>query len=241
MNKIVFYLAIGYIGWAAYIGHAIAAEPLPDMNEQTLQNKYHVAATEGGLIGALRHPEVVVRQFAATKLANDGYKTAIRPILDALASEKVENVKLALATAASRLGAPEGVSALQSMCEDRSWSPSMRMAAAQSMVFGLGRQECLSDVVDVLRSEPGDHEAVPTALNLLSRFKQIPSSQLEEVRGLVALYLQSPSPDFRLAAGTCIRDMGTPWAISQLQAALNAERDEAVRNSLAKDLLSVRP
>jgi hypothetical protein len=215
---VLIYLAIEYIGGAAYvyiyiyiyIRQATAAAPVPDMDEQTLQKKYHIAPTEGGLIGALRHLEVVVRQFAATKLANDGDKAAIRPILDALVAEKVEGVKIGLATAAARLGEPEGFNVLQSMCEDRTWSPTLRMGAAQSMVLGLGRQECLSDILDVLRSEPDDHQAVPMALNLLPRFKQIPPSQLDEVRGLVALYLQSPAPDLRLAAGMCIRDLGGP-------------------------------
>jgi hypothetical protein len=240
MNKIVLYLAIGCTGGGAYIGQATAAAPVPDVDEQTLQQKYHIAPTESGLIGALRHQEIVVRDFAAIKLANDGDKAAIRPILDAFAAEKIEGVKIVLATAAAQLGAPEGFSALQSMCEDRSWSPTLRMIAAQSMVLSLGRQDCLSDILEVLRSEPDDHQAVPTALNLLPRFKQIPPSQLDEVRGLVALYLRSPAPDLRLAAGISIRDFGGPWAILQLRAALDAERDEVVRSSIAKDLLSVK-
>lgn len=185
MNKLVLYLAIGYTGGAAYIGQATAAAPVPDMDEQTLQEKYHIAPTEAGLIGALRHQEGVVREFAAIKLANDGDKAAIRPILDALAAEKVEGVKISLATAVARLGVPEGFNALRSMCEDRSWSPTLRMDAAQSMVLGLGRQECFSDILDVFRSEPDDHQAIPMALNLLPSFKHIPPSQLDEVRGLV--------------------------------------------------------
>ena len=237
---LLIYLAIGYIGGAAYIGQATAAVPVPDMDEQTLQEKYHIAPTERGLIGALRHPEVVVRNFAAIKLANDGDKAAIRPILDALAAEKVEGVKIGLATAAARLGALEGFNALRSMCEDRSWSPTFRMGAAQSVVYALGRQECLSDILDVLRSDPDDHEAVPTALNLLPRFQQIPPRQLDEVRSLVALYLQGPALDLRLAAATCIHDLGGPWAVSQLQAAWDGERDETVRRVLANYLLSVK-
>jgi HEAT repeat protein len=248
MNRIRLYLVIGCVGLAAHTGRATAGPPVQDLDERTLQEKYHIAPTEEGLIGALQHQQSVVRSFAATKLANDGDKAAIRPILDALAAETVEGVKIGLATAAARLGAPEGFSALKSMCEDLSGSPTLRMSAAQSMVVGLGRQECLSDILDVLRSgrrasisDLGDYEASFMALNLLSykRFKQIPPSQLDEIRELSAAYLKSEAPALRMAAGMCIRDVGGPWAISQLRAALDAERDEAVRGSIEKDLFSV--
>ena len=53
MNRTVLYLAIGYTGGAAWIGQATAAAPVPDMDERTLQEKYHIAPTEAGLIGAL--------------------------------------------------------------------------------------------------------------------------------------------------------------------------------------------
>ncbi|MBV9264540.1 MAG: hypothetical protein JO061_00080 [Acidobacteriaceae bacterium] len=243
MNKIVLYLAIGYTGGAAYIGQATAGVPVPDMDEQTLQQKYHIAPTEQGLIGALQHQEAVVRSFAATKLANDGDKAAIRPILDALATEKLEGNKIILASAAARLGADEGFEALKSMCGDRSWSPTLRMTAAQTMVNVVGRQECLSDILDVLRWEPEDHQASFAALNLFAynRFKQIPPSQLDEIRDVCAMHLKSQDAGLRIAAGMCIRDQGGPWAISQLRLALDAERDTAVRDSIAKDLLSVRP
>src|ERR1700678_138324 len=106
----------------------------PDMDERTLQEKYHIALTEEGLIGALQHQEPAVRSFVAMRLAYDGHKAAVRPILDALAVEKIDGNKMGLATAAAQLGSDEGLNALKSMCEDRSWSPTMRVLAAQSMV-----------------------------------------------------------------------------------------------------------
>jgi hypothetical protein len=52
------------------------------------------------------------------------------------------------------------------------------------MVLGLGRQECLSDILEVLRSAlaPDDFSGPLIALNLLPRFKQISPSQLDEMR-----------------------------------------------------------
>jgi HEAT repeat protein len=232
-------------GLAAQTGQAIAGLPTPDMDERTLQEKYHIASTEEGLIGALQHQESVVRSFAATKLANDGDKAAIRPILDALAAETIPGVKIILATAAARLDSPEGFSALKSMCEDRSWSPgspTMRMVAAQTMVIVVDRQECLSDILEVLRSAlaPDDFSAPVIALNLLPRFKQVSPSQLDEMRDLAAVYLKSGQPAYRMVASQCVRDLGGPWAISQLRAALDAEREEAIRNVIANSLFSVR-
>jgi hypothetical protein len=214
------------------------------MDEQTLRDKYHIAATEEGLIGALQHQEAAVRSFAAMKLAYDGDKAAIRPILDALAVEKAEGIRISQASAAAQLGSQEGFDALKNMCEDRSSSPALRMVAAQTMVQIVGREECLSDVLEVLRSAdaPGeDYGAATIALNLLthSGYKQIPPSQLDEIRDLCAMYLINPALGHRMEAGMCVRDQGGPWAISQLRAAIDAEPDEAVRNSLAKDLSSV--
>lgn len=242
MTKTWLYLAIGCAGLTAQTAqiNRYNGPPKPDMDEQTLQQKYNIAPTEEGLIGALQHKESLVRTFAAIDLANKGDKAAIRPILDALAAETVDRVKVVQATSAARLGAAEGFGALKNMCEDQSWSPRMRMTAATSMVNIAGRQECLSDVIDVLRAAPDDHDTPIEALHLLPKFKQILANRLDEVRDLSASYLNSRDLGIRIAAGQCVRDLGGPWAISRLRAAIDAEQNEAVRNLLAKDLVSVR-
>lgn len=111
--------------------------------------------------------------------------------------------------------------ALKNMCEDRSSFPALRMGAAQTMVRIVGRDECLSDVLDMLRSGDAVEEgysAVTVALNLLtySGYKRIPPDQIDETRSLCARYLKNENPGLRMLAGMCIRD------------------------SLEKDLLSVR-
>jgi hypothetical protein len=239
MNKKWLYLMAGCVGLAAQTGKVIAGVPRPDLDERTLQEKYHIASTEEGLIGALQHQEPVVRSFAAMKLGDDGDKAAIRPIMDALAAEMVDHVKIIQATSAARLGSAEGFNALMSMCEDRSWSPGMRVTAAQNMVNFLGRQECLPDIIDALRSAPDDHDSIVGALSLFPRFKQLPPSQLDEIRDLSAMYLKSQDSSFRILASQCVRHLGGPWAISELRAALDAERDENVRKVIAHELVSV--
>jgi HEAT repeat protein len=231
MYKTWLYLAIGCLG-------LIAGVPTPDMDERTLQDKYHIASNEEGLTGALQHQDPAVRSFAAMRLAYDEKKDAIRPIVDALAQEKIDGVKIIQATSAAQLGSAEGFNALKSMCEDRSWSPVMRMVAAQTMINFLSREDCLPDVLDALRSAPDDHQATFMALNLFTykKFKHTPPGQIDEIRDIAAMYLKSEAPDLRMAAGMCIRDVGGPWAISELRAAIAEERDEAVRTSLARDI-----
>jgi HEAT repeat protein len=241
MNKILFYLLVGC---AALAAQAVEVSHQPETVEQVLQEKYQIALTEEGLLGALQHDESDVRGLAAFALAARADKDAINPILDALSTETVQGAKINLATAAALLGSAEGFSALKGMCEDRSRSPGLRMIAAQSMLLNAGREECLPDILDVLGSAgaaPGDHSAAHTALTLLTfkRFKHISTGQLDEVRKLSASYLKSEAPELRMAAGECIRDVGGPWAISQLRAAIDAEQNETVRNSLAQDLASI--
>jgi hypothetical protein len=142
----------------------VRRRPVQDMDENTLQQKYHIASTEAGLTGALQHQDPSVRTFAAIKLATGEKKDAIRPILDALAREKINNVKIVQATSAAQLGSAEGFDALKSMCENRGWEPVMRMLAAQTMVSFLNREDCLSGILDALRSAPGDHQAAIMAL-----------------------------------------------------------------------------
>jgi hypothetical protein len=88
---------------------------------------------------------------------------------------------------------------------------------------------------------PEQRPAALKALNLLTfkRFKHLSAGQLDEIRELSAPYLKSQSSALRMAAGESIRDVGGPWAISQLRAAIDAEQNEAVRNALEQDLVSV--
>src|SRR5579862_1715012 len=242
MNRILVYLAIGCVGLAAQTpGKAISGIPVPDVNERTLQETYHIAPTKEGLLVALQHPSPSVRNFAATKLAESGDKSATRPILAALAAETVESSKIILATSASKLGAAERFDALKSMCSDRSSSPEQRMNAAHSMVLLLGRQECLSDILEVLWAPAADHpRADAMALGVLSGFKQIPPIRLDEIRNLSTVYVKSQEWEVRLAASQLITVLGGPWAISQLQAALDVERDENVRRFIASNLGSLQ-
>jgi HEAT repeat protein len=216
--------------------------PLPDSVEQTLAI-YHISPTKEGLLGALQHPQPAARAFAAGMLAKSEDKAAIPPILSALAAETDGPTKIGMATAVAKLGSAEGFKALKSMCGDRGWSPSLRMSAAQTMSVFLNSQECLSDVLEVLWTPADHHDADMIALNILIQpglFKQISPSQLDEIRNLSIVYLKSQTPNVRSAASSVISALGGPWAIAQLQAALDAEQDDSVRSWVAAELLFLR-
>ena len=236
MNKVLLYLVIGC---AALAAQTPLGSSRPDTVDHVLQERFHIALTEEALLGALQRGPSEARGLAAAALAEHGYKDATGPILDALSAETFPGARIDLATSAAQLGSEEGFRALKSMCGDRSWSPGLRVDAARSMLDFTGRQECLSDVLEVLRSAPDDFVAVPTALSLLPKFSQVSPSQLDEMRALSATFLESPKSSFRMSAGRCVRDLGGPWAVSQLRAAIDAERDENIRKSLERDLVSI--
>jgi HEAT repeat protein len=258
MNTTQLYLllgcAVGVIAHAAQTS-AVDGKPVPDMDERVLQEKYHIVPNKEGLLGALRHERGEVRTFAALRLAADGQKDAIPPILAALTVETIEGVKINLAIAAAQLGAEDGMNALKSMCEDPSWSPGLRMIAAQGVICFFGGeaapssqtalQGCLASAWSVLRSPgdnpPGDNQAAVMAMNLVARIRQVPPTQRQEIRDIGAMYLRDQAPELRMAASRFIREMaGDSWAVSQLRAALDVEREEAIKMVIARDLAAIR-
>ena len=251
MNTTQLYLLLGCAVVVITQGQtrAVDGKPVPDMDERVLQEKYHIVPNKEGLLGALRHERGEVRTFAALKLAADGQKDAIPPILAALTVETIEGVKINLAIAAVQLAAEDGMKALKSMCEDPSWSPGLRMIAAQGMIGFFGGeaapssqtalQGCLASAWSVLRS-PGDNQAAVMAMNLVARVRQIPPTQRQEIRDIGAMYLRDQAPELRMAASRFIREMaGDSWAVSQLRAALDVEREEAIKMVIARDLAAI--
>src|ERR1035441_2082507 len=245
---LLFGCAVAVIAHAAQTS-AVNGKPVPDMDERVLQERYHIVPNKEGLLGALRHERGDVRSFAALKLAADGHKDASPPILAALTVETREGVKITLAIAAAQLGAEDGMKALKSMCEDPSWSPGLRMIAAQGMIGFFGGeaapsaqtalQGCLASAWSVLRS-PGDNQAAVMAMNLVARVRQIPPTQRQEIRDIGAMYLRDQAPELRMAASRFIREVaGDSWAVAQLRAALDVEREEAIKMVIARDLAAI--
>jgi hypothetical protein len=106
-------------------------------------------------------------------------------------------------------------------------------------------QGCLASAWSVLRSPgnnlPGDNQAAVMAMNLVARIRQVPPTQRQEIRDIGAMYLRDQAPELRMAASRFIREMaGDSWAVSQLRAALDVEREEAIKMVIARDLAAIR-
>src|ERR1035441_8614348 len=250
---LLFGCAVAVIAHAAQTS-AVNGKPVPDMDERVLQERYHIVPNKEGLLGALRHERGDVRSFAALKLAADGHKDASPPILAALTVETREGVKITLAIAAAQLGAEDGMKALKSMCEDPSWSPGLRMIAAQGMIGFFGGeaapsaqtalQGCLASAWSVLRSPgnnlPGDNQAAVMAMNLVARIRQVPPTQRQEIRDIGAMYLRDQAPELRMAASRFIREVaGDLWGGAQLRGPLDVEREEPIKMVIARDLAAI--
>lgn len=217
--------------------------PVFDVDEHTLQEKYNIPPTKEGLLMALRHSRPDVRMFAALKLAWDGQKDAIPSILAALAVDPVPNVKVSMAFAAAKLGSEDGLAALRSMCHGRTSPSYLRMDAAGAML-DLERNDCLTDVLEVMRSTEGsdsveENQAVLQAVSLIPRFKSLTLEQLGQVRSIVPAFLRSSFPWMRATVCSTLRMMGGPWAAEQLRTALAAETDDNVRRAIKSSLAAM--
>ena len=167
----------------------------PDADDRLLAERYHIAPTKEGLMGALEYPAPEVREYAAIRLAEMGSKEAVPAILSVLSREELPGARIIIASAAFQLGAQEGLAALTAMCQNANWSPVFRMLAATQMM-NQGREECLVDVLSVLRSGE-DHEGTVLALNLIPRFKQLSAANAAEARNLLSQSIASRSPAIR--------------------------------------------
>lgn len=231
-------IACGMASTCQAQSHAADSRPVPDVDDSVLQKEYHIAPTASGWMGALQHERSDVRAFAALRLAATGSKEAVPSILAAMATEPVAGTRMSLAAAAAKLGSGEGVASLERMCRDPSWSPSLRMTAAYTMLGVVGVEGCLGEVLEVLRDRPED-QATVQALNLVPRFQHLTAAQVTQTRSLLAASLASESAAIRTGASYALGQTGGAWAADQLRSAIKVEADDTVRRIMAADLAHV--
>ncbi len=236
MRRKLFHVVFGFVLGATIIPAqegAINGNPVVD----TPLQDHHIALTKDALLTALRNPVPGVRSAAALVLAAHGEKDAVPSILEALATETFQGTRISLASAAAELGADDGIAALRSMCGNTSWSAGLRMSAAWAMILR-GREDCLGNVLDVIRFHD-DSQAVVAALNFLPRFKHVPAQEMQEIRNLVRMSLRSGTPWVRREASSALRQWGDAAALEELRSALAVESDDTVRAVVAGDLKSL--
>ena len=76
---------------------AADGQPVPDMDERVLWERYHIPPTKEGLLTALHHSDASVRTFAAARLAARGEKDVAPAILAALRAEALPGARTLIA------------------------------------------------------------------------------------------------------------------------------------------------
>lgn len=219
------------------IAFPVAAEVVVGDGEMILEQKYHTPLTKDALVAALRDNLPDVRGAAAARLAFSGEKDTVPSILAALAIEST-STKILLAYSAAELGSQEGFAALRGMCRDSGWSSIDRMQAANMMV-GLKNEDCLADVLNVLRSNDSNdavNDAADMAISILLQHKHIPAEELPAIRGLAQVFLKSENPSIRAGSSDLLEKYGDRLSAECLRVALAVEKDEAVQKGMTEAL-----
>lgn len=225
------------------VGAVIAAHPAfgdvrQSDGERALKAKYS-PLTKDSLLAALGDSDKDVRVLAAIRLADAGEKSAVPFILRLASQEPQPFVRQGLILQAARLGFEPAVATLRDECKSGS-SQVLQMSAAQAMVAFLHNEDCLDDVLRVLRSGDdgqADHvDAVWTAFCVLPRFQHPPASELAEIRDVGALYLRSDKSQYRSQAADILQRFGDDASAQDLSAALSIETDPTARTAMDRSL-----
>jgi HEAT repeat protein len=209
---------------------ASAGIPISDSDELLIK-KYHLPLTKGALFSALHDADPGIRAQAAAKLAERGEKDALMPILNALASESYPGAKIHMALIVARLGDPAGINALKGLCGDAALSSVLRMSAAQAL-DDLGRENCLPDILGVLRS-PDDLQATDMALNsLIYHHENASPAQLQEIRHLVPIFLNDGNVVVRMKASGVLGKFGDYSSVLDLRNALAREESDSGQTAM---------
>jgi HEAT repeat protein len=210
--------------------------------EKAFAAKY-APLTKDSLIAALYDERSDVRGFAADKLVADWPKEALPYIELALAREPVLGAQINLALRLARLGSAEGVTTLKLMCQNAGWSPSLRMDAAQALLF-VDNEDCLPEILYVLRAQPAayagpiqeDEQAVWHALDLLTKLKHMPARELQEARSIAVALLNTNRLITKMSAAQMLGKLGDSSSAEALRRALATEQDESARRSFTNAL-----
>ncbi len=222
---------------------AFAGVPIVD-GEQAFLARYGILPSKYSLFAALHDPDFEVRGFAASKLAAMGQNDALPFIMALAANETSPPRRLILLYPAAQLGSEEAVATLEGMCHDAGLGPSFRISAASVMLF-LARENCLDDVVDVLRTHFGPHSgegqvALLGALTLLPTFRHFSPADLAEIRRLTSPLLKSERMMVRVYASGLLGKLGDASSAEDLRTSLAGETDETARKAMTSALASLQ-
>jgi HEAT repeat protein len=214
----------------ALLGPILCNASAPETVLQALK-RYGIEINEAALIQALSDSRKEVRGLAAAELAEMKVTDALPQIVQAAESEQDGLTRVNIASAATSLGSEQALSILKGLCAEGTMPGYVRVAAAQS-VFRMGDHNCFLTLADMVEFGT-DTEGRIEGLALLAQVKPKTDKEEKIALNLALGALQDPQVMVRLQACDAVRWIGDPKAIAPLQAALDHEQEEVVRNRIA--------
>lgn len=196
-----------------------------------------IATSEQALTAALRNNDPTVRSLAALKLAEDHKLQAVTLIEHALWSEKDSKAKIAMAESLWSLHDTNGLTYLQTMCNDRSLSIYTIIQIAQNLdVISQSNANCAVPMLDYLASHRGSESrlTIIPALPAIHRWAS-PEETGQIARELVSS-LSDSDPAVRMAAGDGIARADLKSEEDALLTAISQETDPVVRTQMQRSL-----
>lgn len=213
-----------------------AAQAPPTIENALME--YHIPNTIPGLRTALKNPNPNIRILVASVLANDRDVDSIPMLREALENERVESVRLVLASSLATLKDWQGLDSLRKTCNDRDDTPTTRLLAANRLLDA-GDNTCMVSVVDILGDKP-DPPSRELGLQYLRRITFAPSFLLPKLQTILLNELRDTSPINRQYASECISVLGDANSIPALENAISVEKDQPTRLHLEENLKRIK-
>jgi HEAT repeat protein len=200
--------------------------------------EYHIPNTIPGLRTALKNPNPNIRILVASVLANDRDIDSIPMLREALENERVESVRLALASSLATLKDWQGLDSLRKTCNDRDDTATTRLLAANRLLDA-GDNTCTVSVVDILGDKP-DPPSRELGLQYLRRITFAPPFLLPKLQTILLNELRDTSPINRQYSSECISVLGDANSIPALENAISVEKDQRTRHHLEENLKRIK-
>jgi HEAT repeat protein len=209
----------------------------PPTTEQFL-SQHKVGSSLSSLREALHNPDPDVRGVAAGVLAERRDVASIPLLRAALSAESAPKAKIAISNALAELDRQRGGLALIALCNNPNAPATNRLSAALS-VLDLGRNDCLTSVVNLLSSSP-DAASRGMGLSYLSRITSSPDDLQPRVQLILVKGLADPTAANREHASEALSVLGDGSAAKALELAIRNEKDLPVRSQMEHDLSRLR-
>ncbi|HEY6770656.1 MAG TPA: HEAT repeat domain-containing protein [Candidatus Sulfotelmatobacter sp.] len=198
--------------------------------------RHRIELTESSLIKALQSTDPQVRDLAAAKLAEEKDMTAVPAISEALAKEKVTEIRIDMAFSLALLGQKKPVQELANDCYDLKL-PGYFRARAILYTQRLGNKACFEAALGLLSSDPDSRQQI---LSLLPQYPHPSRGESEKIQETATRYLTDDSAMVRMQAGMTLAILGDPLAIPDLENAAAREQDDEIRSQLESSLEQLR-